>query len=63
MVETIAAEELVDLMEWAETHPELAMQKIQSWWATCGPGFREEGFNFVGCIQEARKDAAVPSNG
>jgi len=43
------------ILDWAETHPEKAMQIISSWWATCGEGSREVAFNFRGILKDEMK--------
>ena len=43
-----------ELLAWAESHPEIAMREITSWWRVAGSGFRENWFNFSGAIESAR---------
>lgn len=54
---------IVDKLEWAENHPELAMQQIKTNWRTCGAGFRETWFGFGAAFNMAREAAEAARKG
>lgn len=39
--------------DFAENNPEIVKQFIENYWRTCGPGYREEWFNFRAAIDAA----------
>lgn len=46
-----------ELFDFAEANPEAAMKKIHAYWANCGPGWREDFFNFRGAFKAAMEDS------
>ena len=41
-----------ELLDFAESHPDQTMEALNSWWATCGPGGRENFFAFRRIIKD-----------
>lgn len=48
-----------DLLDWAESHPELCMNALCSWWAQAGSGRREVRFSFRNVIKAAIEESQI----
>lgn len=52
-----------ELLDWAENHPEAAMEAVMAMWIQCGPGSREEMFNFRMAVRRAYDLFTLESSG